>query len=249
MTTVGSWAWAKATYGKLTWRDKLLMMGEAVRWQVGGMLKRSPLQVDFPRAALDEIRLPDSSIAQNALQLAESVEPRALYLHSLRTYFWASILGKREKQAFDPELLFVMAMLHDVGLSDAHQTPQYQCFAVEGASVAYEFAVQHGWSAEQSEAIAAGIALHLNLIVTPHEGAEAYLMHDATMLDVIGRRLKDVPSEVRNAVLERYPRAEFKGVLIELFNRQYHTRPHSRITLMQQVGRLNGLIKRAPFES
>src|SRR5271155_5370029 len=86
--------------------------------------------------------IPDSKLAREATELVRDTETTLLFNHSTRVYYFASLAGKRRELKFDPELLYIGAMFHDMGL-----TPQYSSksdrFEVDGANAARAFLCQH----------------------------------------------------------------------------------------------------------
>ncbi len=89
------------------------------------------------------IRVPDSAIARAATQLVRDADDDLLYNHSRRVFFWGALTGERRKLKFDPELLYLAAMFHDVGLTEKHSSPD-QRFEVDGANAAREFMKSYG---------------------------------------------------------------------------------------------------------
>ncbi|MEQ8675542.1 MAG: hypothetical protein RLP44_07280 [Aggregatilineales bacterium] len=172
------------------------------------------------------------------------------FFHSLRTYYWGSILAKQDGLQLDPELFYVMSVWHDIGLCDAHNHKDgiSRCFAVEGGRSAGAFVREYGTEA-QAQQVEEAIISHLNLYIPISHGIEKSILPAATALDVIGARIGEIQPDTILAVLERYPRLSFKSDLIALFNHEYATRPHSRIAFMQRVANLNRLIEQAPFAS
>ena len=61
------------------------------------------------------IKLPDSQIAREATELVRQHEPEILFNHSVRVYVFGSMKGTRQNIKFDPELLYVAALFHDLG--------------------------------------------------------------------------------------------------------------------------------------
>jgi hypothetical protein len=59
-------------------------------------------------------------------------------------------------------------------------------FAVRGAWVARDLAVDHGWAEDNRDALREAISLHLNVRVRPSQGLEAHLLNVASALDVLG---------------------------------------------------------------
>ena len=206
------------------------------------------MQID--RVDLDKIIIPDTHIAVTSLEVCQATAPKSLVYHSLRTYYWGCILAMQDGLTVDPETFYVMSLWHDLGLCDDYhnQDGKSKCFAVEGGRAAGQFVKLHSTSSQAHE-VEAAIINHLNLVIPPEDGAEKHLLTAATSLDVVGARYAELKPEVIATVLEQYPRLTFKEDLIRLFNREYDKRPDSRIAFMQQVGNLNRLIKKAPFES
>src|ERR1700733_10151538 len=93
------------------------------------------------------IRVPDSAIARAATELVRDTEDDLLYNHSRRVFFWGALTGNRRNLKYDPELLYVGAMFHDMGLTDAHASPDLR-FEVDGANAAHNFLRSYG-SAER----------------------------------------------------------------------------------------------------
>lgn len=250
MPQLGTRAWAKQTGGKLSLTEQLRLVDDVVRLQIEDQINcrfRNPRRL-FHRIDLDAITIPDSDIAQKALDLCQNVSPTSLLNHTQRTYFWASLLAQIAEVKLDSEFLYVASTLHDLGLTDTynHPSPEFQCFAVEGGQAAGSFANKNGWSETQAHKLNEAICLHLNMIIPPAE-AEAKYMAMGTTFDVIGLRYEQVPPEAIERVLVDLPRMSFKAELIELLNREYKNRPQSRITFLQKIGQLNKRIRQAPF--
>jgi hypothetical protein len=102
------------------------------------------------------IRIPDSKIAREAAELVRQHESEMLFNHSVRVFLFGAMKGIRQNLKFDPELLYVAALFHDLGLADAYHT-ETKRFEVDGADAAREFLKSHGipslkriWSGKQS---------------------------------------------------------------------------------------------------
>src|SRR5215475_4960984 len=86
------------------------------------------------------IPVPDSSIARRAGELIRDVEAPYLVNHSIRAYAWAVELALRDDLPFDPEILYVSAALHDIGLVGAYDIGG--CFEIDGAIATKQFALE-----------------------------------------------------------------------------------------------------------
>jgi HD superfamily phosphodiesterase len=60
--------------------------------------------------------VPDTAACRSALEVATEYCSPALLNHSVRSYLWAAHLGAARTMSVDAELLYVAAVLHDLGL-------------------------------------------------------------------------------------------------------------------------------------
>jgi HD superfamily phosphodiesterase len=89
------------------------------------------------------IRVPDSAIARAATQLVRDSEDDLLYNHSRRVFLWGVLTGERRGLKYDPELLYLGAMFHDMGLTEKYSSPDLR-FEVDGANAARDFMKSYG---------------------------------------------------------------------------------------------------------
>ena len=61
------------------------------------------------------VTIPKSTLAREATELVRDTESSLLFNHSTRVYYFGALAGKRRGLQFDPELLYVAAMFHDMG--------------------------------------------------------------------------------------------------------------------------------------
>ncbi|GAA3108440.1 HD domain-containing protein [Nonomuraea salmonea] len=87
---------------------------------------------------LDDLVIPDTPACRGALEVATRYHSPSLLNHSIRAYLWAAAYAQDNGIAFDAELLYVAAMLHDIGLVaeyDSHTVPYEEA----GGHVAWAF--------------------------------------------------------------------------------------------------------------
>jgi HD superfamily phosphodiesterase len=72
--------------------------------------------MSVPRTSVAGIPIPDSTIAREATELLRDATGPLLFDHSRRVFLWASLQGEKLLLDYDPELLYVGAMFHDLGL-------------------------------------------------------------------------------------------------------------------------------------
>ena len=190
--------------------------------------------------------VPDSALARRARELAAADAPAFLVNHSVRSYAWAVELAARDGLDFDPEILYVAAVLHDVGLVPAYDLGG--CFEIDGAIAAERLVADAREPAARGRAIYDVIALHQAEAMAPDAPTEVVLLWDATGVDVSGDRLPDVRPEMAAAVLAAYPRLDFKREFTARFADQASRKPACAAARMVAAGFLDE-VAAAPFES
>jgi HD superfamily phosphodiesterase len=162
------------------------------------------------------VAVPDSRLAREATELIRSVEPDLLYNHSLRVYAFGALQGERRGLSYDPELLYIGAMFHDIGLVEGHRSA-HDRFEVDGANAAREFLADHGVTGGALRIVWDAIALHTTPGIPQHKEPEVALVTAGVELDVLGFGYDDISPEDREAVLAAYPRVDFKESIIQAF--------------------------------
>jgi hypothetical protein len=173
------------------------------------------------------VRIPDSKLACEVTQLIRDTESDLLFHHSIRVYFWGALTGNRMERTFDPELLYVAAMFHDIGLTARYENSQLR-FEVDGANAAREFLQGHGISESDVETVWNAVALHTTPGIPQYMRPEIALVQAGAGMDVAGRGYEQFTDEQREAVIAAFPRgSDFKHRIIDAFYRGMKHRPDS----------------------
>lgn len=173
------------------------------------------------------VRIPDSRIIREATEFIRDAESDLLFHHSLRVYCWAALAGERRGLSFDPELLYVAAMFHDIGLTLRYETSQLR-FEVDGANAARDFLLGHGIAERDIETVWNAVALHTTPGIPEFMGPEIALVQAGAGMDVAGRGYDQFTDAQREAVTNAYPReADFKQGIIDAFHQGLKHRPHT----------------------
>jgi HD superfamily phosphodiesterase len=162
------------------------------------------------------VRVPDSRLALDATELIRSVESDLRYNHSLRVYAFGALPGARRGLRYDPELLYIGAMFHDIGLVEGHRST-HDRFEVDGANAARKFLADHGVTGDALRIVWDAIALHTTPGIPQYKEAEVALVTAGVELDVLGFGYDDISADDREAVLAAYPRVDFKEAIIQAF--------------------------------
>lgn len=176
---------------------------------------------------IPDIRIPDSKLARELTELIRDTESELLFSHSVRVYFWGALLGKRKGLTFDPELLYVAAMFHDLGLTSVYRESQLR-FEVDGANAARDFLRSHHILETDIEKVWTAVALHTTPGIPEHMNSEVALLQAGAGMDVAGRGFEQFTEEQREAVTAAYPRgADFAHKMIDAFYHGLKHRPHT----------------------
>jgi hypothetical protein len=172
------------------------------------------------------MRIPSTPAGTAALEVATAYCSPALLNHSVRAYLWAVVHAEQQGIAFDDELLFVAAMLHDLGLVkefDSHTVP----FEEAGGHVAWVFGAGAGWPVARRQRLSEVIVRHMWDSVDVAEDPEGHLLELSTAIDISGRGARDLPPDVRSEVLGRYPRLDLVPEFLACFVDQAERKPAS----------------------
>ncbi len=183
------------------------------------------------RTTIAGIPIPDSAIARETTELVRDVATPLLFDHSRRVFLWGALQGERLGVDYDPELLYVGAMFHDLGLVDGHRS-HHERFEIDGANAAREFLERHGLPEDRVMTVWEAIALHTTRGVPHYKQPEVRLVHLGTQYDVIGLHFDEVSAEQRAMVLAAHPRTNFKEGIIEAFSTGIRDKPETAFGTM-----------------
>ncbi|SAL53495.1 metal-dependent phosphohydrolase [Caballeronia turbans] len=170
-----------------------------------------------PANQMPDIVIPDSQLVREVTQLIRDTESELLFNHSTRVYLWGALLGKRKSVTFDPELLYVAAMFHDIGLTAAYRESELR-FEIDGANAARDFLRSHHVDEAEVAKVWAAVALHTTPGIPEHMHGEIALVQAGAGMDVAGRGFDDFTDEERVAVVAGFPRGpDFAGKMIDAF--------------------------------
>jgi HD domain len=176
--------------------------------------------------SLSDLPVPTSAAAVAALEVVRAYSSPALVNHCQRSYLYAVDLGLRRGIAFDVELLYVAAMLHDLGLVEAFDAHRRD-FETAGGDVAWVFAAGAGWPLERRHRVARVIVDHMRDDVDQGADPEGHLLMLATSLDISARRTDDWDAQTVREVLAAHPRLDLAGEFVACFTDQAARKPHS----------------------
>jgi HD superfamily phosphodiesterase len=177
------------------------------------------------------ITIPDTELVRDATEFVRAAATPLLFHHSRRVFLFGSIKGRHRGLTFDPELLYVGAMFHDLGLTEGYRRTD-QRFEVDGADLARDFLLAHGRSPAEARTVWLGIALHTTPGIVEHLEPEAALVTAGVETDVLGFDLDQVtPAQIKK-VTEAHQRAGFKQRILAAFTEGMKDRPDTTFGTM-----------------
>ena len=180
------------------------------------------------------IRIVDTRIAKAADKLSQSVYPRYLYNHAMRTYLFGALIGRAAGLSLDRELFFLASILHDLGLTERFMGGKP--FEIEGALAARTFLRQQGLSDPRATVVWDGIAMH-PLAISQYKRPEIKLVASGAAADVVGAGLDTISPADRDAVLDAFPRLGFKSEFVATCAEVVRMHPAStKGTFMRDIG-------------
>jgi hypothetical protein len=170
--------------------------------------------------------VPTSPAATAAREVAAEFCSTALLNHSERSYCFAVGFAAVAELDFDAELLYVSALLHDLGLTEAFDNHRI-AFETAGGYAAWVLTAGAGWPIDRRRRAVEVIERHMWPSVDPQRDPEGHLLEIATGLDISGARPEVLPRTFLDEVLDRYPRldlgAEFTACLVDQATRKPET--------------------------
>lgn len=155
------------------------------------------------------IKVPDTSLVRDAIDLARSLSEPYLFNHLMRSWLFGILLSEGAEHPPDPELLAVSAVLHDLGLTDRYTAENR--FEVDGANAARAFLKDRGISTQQTQVVWDAIALHTTPTIALHKEPEVVMTHSGIAVDVLGFGLDRIPDHKQRSILAEFPRLAFKN--------------------------------------
>ena len=172
--------------------------------------------------------LPDTSVAQAAIRLAQSTESPSVFNHSVRSYLFGELVaaheGMRPGADYDGDALFLGCVLHDLGAGSA--APGKARFEVEGADLAAALLTEHGCERTLVDGVWEAIALHTSMGIADRFGPLCHLVRSGVGVD-FGRNAEFIDEEIAVAIHSRYPRLSMAATLLDAIAAQAQCSPEA----------------------
>ena len=236
--TIGTFAWAKETGGRLHPSQRDAVLREMLKAQARCLADFSkPAREAISKMDLDAIRVPDSALARKVASYVSKLSPDALTNHVHRTYYWGALLAQADGVRIeDEELFYAASLLHDLGITEQHRCSSEHIgdFSVEGGFAAYDLLVAEGMTEERAEAAAQAIILHVQ-IVGNEFGSMAKYLQDGAWTDLSGLRASEIPAKLAKGVMNQHPAVDIRKMFGEFVVEEITVRPNTRLAVSVQA--------------
>ncbi|WP_440106475.1 HD domain-containing protein [Streptosporangium sp. H16] len=172
------------------------------------------------------IRVPDSTLAREATALVRDSASELIYDHSRRVYFFGALQGRNRDLGFDPELLYVAAMFHDLGLGEPFHGSGRR-FEVDSADEARRFLRERQVPEDGVRRVWTAIALHTTPGIPEFMEPEVALVTAGVEYDVLGIGYHDISEADRAAIVALHPRPDFKRRILDAFTEGIRHKPQT----------------------
>jgi len=167
----------------------------------------------------------DSPLVTRAIEFAHAHSSPWLFNHAMRSWLFASVLARLDKTEHDPEVLAIITLLHDLGLTASFQGELR--FEVEGANAARTFAREQGLDERRCQLVWDGVALNSTPSICLHKEAEPALGVLGVGLDWGGWGIERIPADVMTGIVQAFPRLHMKHEFTDAVCMLCATRPQT----------------------
>jgi hypothetical protein len=172
------------------------------------------------------VTVPDTRLARDATELVRASTTDLVYHHSRRVFWFGSLQARNRGLSFDPELLYVGAMFHDLGLNEQFRGSGRR-FEVDSADEARRFMQGHGVPEDSIRRVWTAIALHTTPGIPEFMEPEVALVTAGVEYDVLGIGFEDVSDADRAEITALHPRPNFKRNILQAFTEGIAPRPET----------------------
>jgi hypothetical protein len=172
------------------------------------------------------VTVPDTKLAREATELVRESTTDLVYHHSRRVFWFGSLQGRNRGLSFDPELLYIGAMFHDLGLNSEFRGSGRR-FEVDSAGEARRFLQGHDVPEDSIRRVWTAIALHTTPGIPEFMEPEVALVTAGVEYDVLGIGYHDVSDDDRAQITALHPRPDFKRSILAAFTEGIAPKPET----------------------
>lgn len=170
------------------------------------------------------VRIPDSYAAKQATAQARDVEDPQVFRHSMRSFVFAELIAQAQNIRHDPEVVYVAAVLHDLGLSQTRLTT-HERFEIDGANAAKGLLSADSLSSARAQVAWDAVVLHSIYSIARYKEPEVHLVSAGVITDVGGAFLKYLPEARVREVIAALPRRGFNTAFLSVLSEYARRKP------------------------
>src|SRR6185369_14765145 len=137
------------------------------------------------------ISVPNTPIITDALGYAQRLSEPYLFNHAVRSWLFAICIARAKNIDYDPEVVAIGTILHDIGLTDSVTGPKR--FEVNGADAARAFVAERGLSDRRAQLIWDLVALNSTVSIALYKEPEVAV--GTRVSGWTGEALESTPSQ------------------------------------------------------
>lgn len=164
-------------------------------------------------ATIAGVKIPDSYAAKQAATQAQTVEAPEIFRHSARSFVFAELISQARNVKHDPEIVYIAAMLHDIGLSKEFAMPHAR-FEIDGADLTKQILTAAGHSKTDAQVGWDAVALHSIFSIARFKEPEVFLLSAGVLTDVGGAFLQYLDKGTVAQLLAALPRQGFNAAFL-----------------------------------
>lgn len=171
------------------------------------------------------VSVPDSPLIRDVLAYAKEIHQPYLFNHAVRSWLFATKIGRRRRIDYDPEVVAAGTVLHDIGLEVSVSGPNR--FEIDGAAAALSFVRQRGLSSRRAQLVWDLVALNSTPSIALHKEPEVALGTMGIGLDYGGFGIELITPEEMKGILSEFPRLHMKQKFAETCRRLVAAKPET----------------------
>lgn len=223
--------WARSTGGALTDDQKRVVRSairagyaDFARGLVRWPFRRTPAPVEVPAP-------PDSTMARHAEEAAMDQGPM-LAGHGYRTWLAGAALAIRDGADLDPELFYVVSLLHDSGMVTEVVGED---FTIRSAAALIDISEGSG-RPEVSTVLADAVVAHTTPGLLADDQPLGFYVQAGAMADLTGLRMWDLPKGYLRHAYVAHPACGVHCGISKLIGVEARNVPDGRFALLQRHG-------------
>ena len=154
------------------------------------------------------VSVADGPLITAVMEYAQRVSEPYLFNHAMRSWLFAEEIGRIKGIDYDPEVVAIGTILHDIGLTSSVAGPNR--FEVNGADAAISFIKGKGLSGRRAQLIWDTIALNSTPSLALHKEPEVAVATMGIGLDYGGFGIEAIPTAGVEHILSAFPRLGMK---------------------------------------